>query len=165
MDVVEIAKLLKSAYNYWLEKGLKFGVSEQTVEEIACRINSGKCIVALYGDELVGTVSYQRYKKGIYFMLLGVSENNKRQGIATILINYLEKIAKEEKLDFITADTSKDATWLLNWYCGKMGYKKYTLIRQPGRIYKSICFRKYINHVWRNRICGLHHIISCLIVR
>lgn len=161
----EINTCLQSAYRIWKEKGVDFGVLSQDAEATEKRIEGGYCLTALYKGELVGTVSYQiTDDNGIYFFMLGVDERYKNNGIAKLLLKQLEKIALEKGYKYIIADTSEKADWLLKWYCGKMGFNKYTVFKYQNKDYRSISFKKYLSmfkpveKVW----CLFHYALSIL---
>lgn len=161
VSLEQLTDLLHDAYAVHLSASLKYGAAVQSVEETAGRLQHATCLVALLNGELVGTISYEfiieNGRRGIYFFMLAVSSAHKGQHIATNLIEVLHQIASAEKVDFIVADTAKDAKWLLRWYCGKLGFHKYTLFRQSGRDYLSVSFRKYLRHkTIHSLLCRLH---------
>lgn len=160
----DINNCLHSAYKVWRDKGVDFGVLSQDAQATKNRIEGGYCLTALYNNELVGTISYNIIgNKGIYFFMLGVDEKYKNNGIATLILEHLEKFAISNGYKYIIADTSKKADWLLKWYQNR-GYNKYTLFQYSNKDYQSVSLKKYffLPKIFQKIWCRFHYIVSVL---
>jgi len=78
-------------------------------------------IIAFKKDSPAGFIVYFKGKKHLYMLSLFVKEAERRQGLATLLLNKLEEIAKDKNKDELRWKMSKDNETAVEFY-NKIGY-------------------------------------------
>jgi ribosomal protein S18 acetylase RimI-like enzyme len=106
------------------------GHVEYTAQESYKRMSESKdpiILIAKINDEIAGfAMCYERYPKHYHLWELGVSENFRKQGIASKLYDEIENYAKTNKYDGVTLNTFNRYTDSLRLAI-KRGYEIYDL--------------------------------------
>lgn len=145
-DVPQIRLLVNEAYKELADQGLNYTASYQDNEETKKRMLQGRTFILVLGTEIVGTIlfhekNYITEKKSAYVSQFAISPKLKRQGLGSIMLDFCEQLANDEKFEAIQLDTAKPAKHLVNWYL-KRGYKPVGEIHHEGKTYDSQIFEK-----------------------
>ena len=142
---------LKDAFGERVENGINFPVYFLDVEGLKKEIQDMTTIVAVETDnnELIGTVSIKfckdrKSERYVFHKHVAVASFAKRQGVGSLLLKEVIRIAKETGVDYIRSGTSVNAKSSVKWH-EKNGFKKVGLVAAPGRDYYSYVFRYQIN--------------------
>ena len=145
-DVSQIRTLVNAAYKELADMGLNYTASYQDEEETKKRMSQGRTFVLLSGSEIVGTILfYERNeftgKRSVYLSQFAISPDLKRRGLGSILMDFCEQLANDEKYESIQLDTAKPAKHLVDWYLQR-GYKIVGEKHWEGKTYDSQVFEK-----------------------
>jgi GNAT superfamily N-acetyltransferase len=151
----ELTALLHRAYKFLADRGLRYLATYQSVDVTKSRVRGGRCLVALDGNRLVGTLCY--YSGGSYAECpwyerpgvapmgqLGIEPSYQGQGIATRLIRSAEELAIREGKAELALDTAEPATWLIGWY-ERMGYRIVAHADWDVTNYRSVILSKRLS--------------------
>lgn len=145
-DVSQIRTLVNEAYKELADQGLNYTASYQDEEETRRRMAQGRTFVLVSGTEIVGSVlffekNYFTEKKSAYIGQFAISPKLKRQGLGSIIMDFLEQLANDEKFEAIQLDTAKPAKHLVDWYQSR-GYKTVGEKHWDGKTYDSYIMEK-----------------------
>ena len=145
-DVSQIRTLVNEAYKELADMGLNYTASYQDDEETKKRMAQGRTFVLLSGSEIVGSVlfhekNYFTEKKSAYISQFAISSKLKRQGLGSIILDFLEQLANDEKFEAVQLDTAKPAKHLTDWYTSR-GYKTVGEMHWEGKTYDSQIMEK-----------------------
>jgi ribosomal protein S18 acetylase RimI-like enzyme len=146
IQVAQVNELLKSAYS------TDFAASNESVQATQRRIQEGRCCLALLEDALVGCVILRTGSKpsaplwyqgeGVASMgRLAVRPDFQRQGVASALLEFVEKHAKNLGCTELALDTSEDSKQLIRFY-EKRGYRIVSTHQWPHTTFKSVVLSK-----------------------
>jgi GNAT superfamily N-acetyltransferase len=132
-SLADLTLLLHRSYKRLLDMGLRYMATAQNAAETAGRIAGGRCFVAVLGDRMIGTVTYQRASTwdGSPWMRrpevanvgqFAVEPELQRQGVGSLLLERAETIGREEGATEIALSTAEPATHLIHYYT-KRGYR------------------------------------------
>lgn len=151
-SVEVITELLHSSYAVLAGMGLRFWATHQGPEVTLKRLSSGIGLVALDGDEIIGTISYyddcpdngcawyQRPEVG-RFGQFAVRPDLQQTGIGRLLIAEVESIALARGKAELALDTSDQAKHLHDYYRRK-GFRMVGTMQWQGVNYESIVMSK-----------------------
>lgn len=96
-------------------------------ENILNDINNSnfKCIVAVYDKEIIGYISFS-YIFDIEIESVIVKSSYQRQGIGTLLLNYIFKFAKENKINNVFLEVRKSNIGAISLY-RKLGFSNISI--------------------------------------
>lgn len=96
-------------------------------ENILNDINNSnfKCIVAVYEKEIIGYISFS-YIFDIEIESVLVKSSYQRQGIGTLLLNYIFKFAKENKINNVFLEVRKSNIGAISLY-RKLGFSNISI--------------------------------------
>lgn len=96
-------------------------------ENILNDINNSnfKCIVAVYDKEIIGYISFS-YIFDIEIESALVKSSYQRQGIGTLLLNYIFKFAKENKINNVFLEVRKSNIGAISLY-RKLGFSNISI--------------------------------------
>ena len=96
-------------------------------ENILNDINNSnfKCIVAVYDKEIIGYISFS-YIFDIEIESVLVKSSYQRQGIGTLLLNYIFKFAKENKINNVFLEVRKPNIGAISLY-RKLGFSNISI--------------------------------------
>lgn len=145
-DVTQIRTLVNAAYKELGDMGLNYTATYQDDVETRERMAQGRTFVLVSGKEIVGTILYyeKNYfteKKTAYLGQFAISPDLKRQGLGSIIMDFCEQLANDEKYEAIQLDTAKPAEHLVEWY-KRRGYKIVGEMHWEGKTYDSYIFEK-----------------------
>jgi GNAT superfamily N-acetyltransferase len=151
-SLVDLTDLLHRAYKRLLDMGLRYVATSQDAEQTKSRIAGGSCLVAISGEQVVGTVCYHRSAPwpGVnWFDLAYVAEVSQfavepalqRNGIGSALMERVEAMARADGATELALSTAEPATHLIAYY-EKRGYRivEHTDATQPN--YRSVIMSK-----------------------
>lgn len=145
-DVPQIRSLLNAAYKEHADKGLNYTATYQDEGETRKRMAKGRTFVLLSGTEIVGTILfYERNeftgKRSAYLEQFAISPKLKGTGLGSIIMDFCEQLANDEKYEAIQLNTAQPATHLVDWY-KRRGYKIVAEVHLEGKTYDSYVFEK-----------------------
>lgn len=154
-SVTELTSLLNLAYKKWEEKGFKYLASHQGDGVTQERISQGKCYIIRNNSGIIATITY--YPPGsktghpLYMQKgtstygqLAVRPDLQRQGLASRLINFVEKLALSDGANRMIIDTAEDNHELIKYYI----QKKYVIVGHtswPTTNYRSVFMEKKLH--------------------
>lgn len=96
-------------------------------ENILNDINNSnfKCIVAVYDKEIIGYISFS-YIFDIEIESVLVKSSYQRQGLGTLLLNYIFKFAKENKINNVFLEVRKSNIGAISLY-RKLGFSNISI--------------------------------------
>ena len=135
--------------------GLRYVATSQDDAQTKKRIAGGTCLVAVWRDNVVGTVCYHRsapWPGVTWFDLSYVAEISQfavepafqRNGIGTALMDRVEGMARADGATELALSTAEAATHLIAYYT-KRGYRivEHTDATQPN--YRSVIMSKTLH--------------------
>lgn len=145
-EAPQIKTLVNEAYKELADQGLNYTASYQDEAETLKRMAQGRTFVLLLGSEIVGSIllykkNYFTEKKSAYIGQFAVAPKLKRQGLGSIMLDFCEQLANDEKFEAIQLDTAKTAKHLVDWYLSR-GYKIVGEMHWEGKTYDSYIFEK-----------------------
>jgi GNAT superfamily N-acetyltransferase len=153
-DLKELTGLLHRAYKKLGDRGFRYVATHQNVKTTEKRIKNGKCLVAVLGEKIIGTITYyspdntsgnEWYNKETVaaYGQFGVEPEYQSYGIGSRLIDEAEKIALEDKAEEIAIDTAEGAAELISFY-EKKGYRHVGYVKWEVTNYRSVLMSKKI---------------------
>ena len=166
----ELANLLHESFQERLAQGLHFTCSYLTAEQLKSQSAGRIVLLAVDADKnntLAGTVSIEFNEKDsnsvwAYHCNLAVSSLYKSRGIASLLFDRFQEIARSEGCTHIISDTAVGATSSVKWHL-KNGFKKIGVRSFKSTNYYSVLFRKQLKYHWlwsNNTLCSIYYIMS-----
>lgn len=159
----QIQALLHSAHGSNKEKGMKYGVADQSIEELEKELKKNTiCYVAMDGEKMVGTMSFRYARKrkaflrinSVYMQLLGVSPDCKGHHIADRLWDRGIKDAEEKGYKIFYGFPAEDNLIIHHMYL-KRGFVKASYTKYPRNNFFSVGFirtpYKLVNKVLASR--------------
>lgn len=145
-DVSGIRTLVNESYKELADMGLNYTASYQDDEETKKRMAHGRTFILLSGSEIVGSIlfhekNYFTEKRSAYISQFAIASKLKRQGLGSIMLDFCEQLANDEKYESIQLDTAKPAKHLIEWYTGR-GYKPVGEKHWEGKTYDSQIMEK-----------------------
>lgn len=126
--------LLHRAYSVLANQGFRYVATHQIAERTRERIGRGLCLVAVYGENLVGTVTLHfpaiERPTGCYydrpgvarFGMFAVEPSFQRTGLGSALLERAESEARTMGAAELACDTAEQAIHLIDFYT-KRGYR------------------------------------------
>ena len=145
-DVSQIRTLVNEAYKELADMGLNYTATYQDDEETRKRMAQGRTFILLSGKEIVGTIlfsekNYFTEKKSAYLGQLAIAPRLKGSGLGSIIMDFCEQLANDEKYEAVQLDTAQPALHLVEWY-KRRGYKIVGEKHWEGKTYDSYVFEK-----------------------
>lgn len=145
-DVSQIRTLLNEAYKEHADKGLNYTATYQDEAETRKRMAKGRTFVLLLNKEVVGTILYYERneitgRKSAYLEQFAIAPKLKGLGLGSIIMDFCEQLANDEKYEAIQLNTAQPATHLVEWY-KRRGYKIVAETHIEGKTYDSYIFEK-----------------------
>ncbi len=148
----ELTILLNRAYGYLQRMGLKFLATHQDASITRRRVESARCFVIEIAGEIVGTACYYdpEHSRGCSFYerpdvgtlaQLAVKPELQGKGLATRLVQRVEKQARADGCNYLALDTAEPAHHLIEWY-NRMGYEFICYHQWPVTNYRSVVMAK-----------------------
>lgn len=151
-SILELTSLLNTAYKKWEEKGFQYLASHQPPEITQERIRQGKCYIVKRDAAIVATITY--YPPGTKtghptyeqpgvstYGQLAVLSALQKQGIASLLIDFIENLAIRDGASRMIIDTAEDNLELIKFYIKK----EYAIVGRtswPTTNYRSVFMEK-----------------------
>ena len=160
----QIQALLNSAHGSNREKGLEYGVADQSVEELEREMSKNSvCYVAMDGDKLAGTRTMQfRTKKFLfiklkmlYFQLFAVSPDYKGRHLGDRLFDFCMEKADEMGYKYISGNSAEDNQIICHMYL-KRGFVKAYYTKYPRNNFFSVGYMR-TPYKLVNRILALRY--------
>ena len=145
-DVAQVRTLVNEAYKELADMGLNYTATYQDDTETSERMAQGRTFVLVSGKDIVGTIIYYQKnyfteKRSAYLGQFAITPDLKRQGLGSIIMDFCEQLANDEKYEAIQLDTAKPAAHLVEWY-KRRGYKIVGEKHWEGKTYDSYIFEK-----------------------
>jgi ribosomal protein S18 acetylase RimI-like enzyme len=153
-DLVAITEMLHAAYKPLADAGMRFHASFQDVEVTKARMGWGETIIAVSGDQVIGTVTLRPHNPGnrsshysmpgvFAFGQFAVDPRLQRRGIGSRLVELVEARARERGAVAVALDTSERADHLIKWY-ESLGYSFVEYIQWDLEVvnYRSVVLSK-----------------------
>jgi GNAT superfamily N-acetyltransferase len=151
-NVHELTLLLNRAYQKLTTKGLRYLAATQNVATTQKRIEKGQCYVAIYNNQLIGTITYYPKNKGdrhpwykqafvAKYGQFAVEPSFQHIGLGVKLIQLVEELAARDGFKEITIDTAASATELINFYL-KRSYRFIDFATWKETNYTSVLLSK-----------------------
>lgn len=153
-NIEELTSLLHLSYKKLADQGLHFKAATQTIDETRRRIKSGKAMVAIHNNTLVGTICYYspRRLRSHYslresglakFGQFAVHPEWQMSGLGSLLVSRVESLAVQDEARAIALDTAENATSLVSFY-SKRGYRPISFTRWKATNYRSVIMKKLL---------------------
>ncbi len=154
-DVSQIRDLVNESYKELADMGLNYTATYQDEQVTRERMADGRTFVLLSGKDVVGTIlfyekNYITEKRSAYLGQFAVSTKLKRSGLGSIIMDFCEQLANDEKYETIQLDTAKPAVHLVEWY-QKRGYKIVGEMHWEGKTYDSYIFEKTLRAAYAKK--------------
>ena len=154
-DISQIRMLVNEAYKELADRGLNYTASYQDDEETKKRMSEGRAFVLLTNNEVVGTITfleknYFTEKRSAYLCQFAIAPKLKRQGLGSIIMDFCEQLANDEKFEAVQLDTAKPAKHLVDWYLSR-GYKIVGEKHWEGKTYDSHVFEKTLRAAYSKK--------------
>lgn len=151
-SLATLTDLLHCAYSALGAMGLNYTAVDQSVEKTAQRIGRGRCLVAIDGSEIVGTIllvlgdprsecPYYTRPGVAGVHQFGVLPERQGQGIGSALLRRAEELARAGGCSEVALDTAEPATQLIEYY-SRRGYRRVAEMSWPGKRYRSVILSK-----------------------
>lgn len=151
-DIDSITTMLHEAYAPLAEQGLRFLATHQDSETTRRRMSRGETILALDADEIVGTITlkdadqttgslFYNRPEVAGFGQFAVRPSHQGAGVGSVLLNLVERRAREKGVAVLALDTSEHAARLVALYQSR-GYAFVEHVRWPDVNYRSMIFAK-----------------------
>lgn len=145
-DIPAISKITKEAFIRYCELAQippNVDALNESYEDILNDIKTKTVFVAFIDGEPVGSVRVGKIDdKTAYLSRFGVDENHRNNGIGKILLNVVDNLMREEKIDCLMLHTSSAAIPLVRFYYGR-GFHITSV--EYSRGYPRAEFVKYYN--------------------
>lgn len=144
----QITQLLHLAYKEKADKNMKYSATHQDPSITKKRVGQGKCLVALYKGELVGTITLNIKRNGEnvgFLKQVAVHPNYKGLGIGSMMVDSIFKISQDIELSKIELTTAAKAKSLIKWWQG-FGFKLISFTSYSNTNYYSVRMRKFIGN-------------------
>jgi len=151
-NVTEITSILHKAYAQLADLGFRYYATWQGDDVTLQRLSSGISYLALYGDQIVGTITLRVppdvsgcswYDRGdvASFGQFGVDPDFQKHGIGSLLLNMVENETKKLGIPNLALDTAEGADHLVKLY-RKKGYQSVGFADWDVTNYRSIILNK-----------------------
>jgi ribosomal protein S18 acetylase RimI-like enzyme len=145
-DASQIRTLVNQAYKELADMGLNYTAATQDEATTLERMTKGRTFVLIHNKQVVGTILFYEEnhftkKKSAYLGQFAISPELKRSGLGSIVMDFCEQLANDEKYESIQLDTAKPAKHLVEWY-QRRGYKVVGEMHWEGKTYDSYIFEK-----------------------
>ena len=142
----DVLNLIQNSFREHLEKGIHYSVLNYTLEDFERATKDAIVLIAFEDSELLGTLSLFLYnkkgKKWAYNDYWAVSNNARRRGIGSMLINEEIRICKVYGCEYMISNTSIKSKASINGHL-KNGYK---IIGYQGCAVYTYLFRMQFKH-------------------
>jgi predicted N-acetyltransferase YhbS len=98
------------------------GVHTETVETIRSKLKAGHAVLAFVGDAAAGCVFYSLESSRVYLSRLAVLPEHRRHGLGRMLIEHVERKARQSNVKHIQLGLRLVLTGLRAYY-ERMGYR------------------------------------------
>jgi GNAT superfamily N-acetyltransferase len=126
-EIAALTDLLHRAYAPLAARGLRYLATWQDEATTVRRLEGGDCIVAADDDRIVGTITWHPPGGGggtawserddvATFQQFCVEPDRQREGIASMLLDEVERRARLAGARELSCDTAEPATDLIAWY-------------------------------------------------
>lgn len=154
-DVPQIRDLVNAAYKELSDMGLNYTATYQDENTTRERMQKGRTFVLVQGKTIVGTILFYEEnhfteKRSAYLGQFAIAPELKRNGLGSIIMDFCEQLANDEKYEAIQLDTAKPAEHLVEWY-KRRGYKIVGEKHWEGKTYDSYIFEKTLRAAFSKR--------------
>lgn len=158
-----LTELLHRAYKQHVDRGIKAMAAFQPEQVTRARISGGECLVATYLGKVVGTILFKdaahtassgvggstsiaHFASGTVasFSQFAVEPDLQGKGIGSVLIEAVEKRARETGAKAIGLSTPEPATWLVEMY-QRRGYSVVERVQWKETNYVSAIMSKPVS--------------------
>lgn len=154
-SIGDLTDLIHRAYAALGDMGFNYTAVDQPVSVTRERIEEGECWVIEEGDRIIATciLSYPFPTNGneyfsvdghAYINQFAVDPEFQNRGIGGLLMDFLEKRARDEGAPDIGLDTAEKAKHLIDFY-KRRGYTIVDKIQYYGKTYESVVMSKTLN--------------------
>jgi GNAT superfamily N-acetyltransferase len=151
-DVSALTALLHRAYAPLAARGMRYLASHQDDATTLRRLSKGECWVAQTAGQLVGTITLRdaAHTKGCpwydrpdvaSFGQFAVDPARQRRGVGTLLVDHVERRAREKGVTELAIDTAETADDLIAFYT-RRGYRFIEYVRWDVVNYRSVVMSK-----------------------
>lgn len=145
-DIPALRVLVNEAYKELSDRGWNYTATYQDEEVTRKRIEKGQAFVLEIDQKIVATIlysieNYHTKRRTAYVGQFAVHPTLKKSGLGSILMDYCERLAKQQNLEGIQLDTAQPAKHLVDWYL-KRGYVIVGETHWEGKTYDSYVFEK-----------------------
>ena len=151
-SIDELTRLLHRAYAELARMGLNFTAADQTPDVTRRRVELGRCLVAVDGGSLVGTLLVNSAVPNplgecfgkpeiASFHQLAVAPECQGRGIGSLLLASAESWVRRLGFAEVGLDTAESAPHLVAFYV-RRGYRSIAAVRWTGKTYRSIVMSK-----------------------
>lgn len=151
-SVEELTDLLHRAYKRLADMGLNFIATFQSVEYTRNYFKKGECYILESDGKLKGTVFYYttiwddapdifKQADSVLIGKFAVEPELQKLGLGSMLMDFVESLARQKKKKRVVLDTSEKALHLIDYY-NKRGYEYKHHWQWPDVNYKSVVLSK-----------------------
>ncbi|QKS72786.1 GNAT family N-acetyltransferase [Paenalkalicoccus suaedae] len=152
-DIEELTVVLNRAYKQLADMGMRYVASHQNSTITRERIAQARCLVALDGERIVGTISFYPpgtkvscpwYSKSDVAVIgqFGVLPEYQGSGVGKRLLDAIEQYAREQDhMHHVALDTAETADHLIALYT-KRGYGFVEYVDWEATNYRSVIMSK-----------------------
>ena len=151
-SIDELTDLLHRAYAELGRMGLNYTAVDQSAETTRKRVESRRCIVAVDGARMVGTIlvnaevpntlgAYIGRPELASFHQFAVAPEHQGRGVGSLLLAQAEHWARSFRFTAMALDTAEPAARLVAFYV-RRGYRSVTTVQWSGKAYRSIIMSK-----------------------
>lgn len=147
-DGEKIIQVIHAAFQRYLSDPMPSSALKETANTIERNLADGILIIGAYcNEELVGVVKATPLPHAYYFSRLAVLPTHQKKGIASLLIQAVEQLAKENRKHLVQCEVRKSETDNIRLY-KKLSYhitKENEVISPLGFQMTTVTMEKYIN--------------------
>jgi GNAT superfamily N-acetyltransferase len=154
-SIEELTEVLHHSYKQLKDRGYHSVATHQSPEITAERIAKGKCLVAIFNNRIIGTLTYIPVGKVTHHKWyaqphvgvcsqFGVIPELQGLGIGTALLKYAEQFALEDGATELALDTVGEAHDLIEYYI-RRGFRKVGEAKWDAVNYRSVILSKTIS--------------------
>jgi len=159
-SIEELTNLLHRAYAALGEKGLNYTAVDQSPETTRKRVENRRCLIALDGARIVGTLLVNSEVPNILGACFGnpkaasvhqfaVDPAYQCRGLGSQLLAEAESWARSIGFAEMALDTAESAAQLIAYYV-RRGYRSVGSVQWNGKVYRSLIMSKKLAHAaWR----------------
>ena len=107
------------------------GVHNETAETLQQKLRKGGAVLALLNGEAAGCVFFEQRGPSMYLGRLSVLPHFRRQGVARVLVDYVEQRARERRCSGVELGVRTALPRLIDFYT-RLGYRPFQYRSHDG---------------------------------